>query len=97
MQNFKEIRSSLLEYLTPEQRQKFAGIRPTAKVNKITDHFFGVGNDKIERELTPDEHDATTTEDKSEVHKKIEDHLGQKIPKEDYNAGCPPQDGKTLS
>lgn len=69
----------LLEYLTDEQRNRFKDVQMSDKARSDTDHFFGVGNDKVHGEIKND--------DKSEVHKQLENHLGQTISHEDYRRG----------
>lgn len=70
----------LVEYLTDKQRQRYSGIEMTPKARADTDHFFGVGNDTVHDSL----HSMT---DKSEIHKKVESHLGKDLSHEDYRAG----------
>lgn len=76
MRNFKAF---LLEYLTDTQRDRYKDVHMTDKARADTDHFFGAGNDKIHGEITHD--------DKSEIHKQLENHLGQEISHEDYAKG----------
>lgn len=47
---------------------------------EATDHYFGKGNDVLHHQLKD-------TQDKSEIHKAIEHHLGQSIEPEHYKAG----------
>lgn len=68
----------LKEYLTDVQRGRYAGAKMTDKARADTDHFFGVGNDSIREEL-PEK--AT---DKSEIHQKVERHLGREISHDEY-------------
>lgn len=72
-------RSFLLEYLTDAQREQYKDVQMTPKARADTDHFFGVGNDKIQGEIHQDA--------KSEIHRQIEKHLGQDISHEDYKRG----------
>lgn len=76
----KTFKSFLLEYLTDEQRKHFSQYKMSDKARSDTDHFFGKGNDKITGDL-----DHMT--DKSEIHRKIENHLGNEISHDDYRAG----------
>lgn len=77
MQRFKTF---LLEYLTDEQRKKYSEIKMTKKAKDATDPFFGDSDIKRE-ELEDYDHD------KSEIHKKVEQHLAQPLSKEDYVKG----------
>lgn len=72
-------RTFLLEYLTDEQRDRYKDIHMTDKARADTDHFFGVGNDKIHGEI---QHD-----DKSEIHKQLENHLGRTLSHDEYRTG----------
>jgi 2-oxo-4-hydroxy-4-carboxy--5-ureidoimidazoline (OHCU) decarboxylase len=74
----------LLEYLTDEQRKRFAHVSMTDKARADTDHFFGKGNDIVHGEIT---HDAGHHEHKSEVHRAVERHLGREIHHDDYRRG----------
>jgi HEAT repeat protein len=74
----------LLEYLTDEQRKRFARVKMTKKARADTDHFFGKGNDIVHGEIA---HDASHHEHKSEVHRAVERHLGQEIHYDDYRRG----------
>jgi hypothetical protein len=76
----KPFKSFLLEYLTDAQRQQYSQYKMTDKARADTDHFFGVGNDKVTGALGH-------TTDKSEIHRKIEKHLGAEISHDDYRAG----------
>jgi hypothetical protein len=76
----KRFKSFLLEYLTDKQRERYQHIEMTPKARADSDHFFGQGNDEVHGSL----HSMT---DKSEIHRKIENHLGQEISHEDYRAG----------
>jgi hypothetical protein len=75
----KRFNSYLLEYLNPDQRERYRGIEMTDKARADTDHFFGVGNDKVHGEI---EHD-----DKSEIHKQLENHLGRNLSHDEYRTG----------
>lgn len=77
MLSFKQF---LLEYLTTDETRSIENWNRSPEVSKHTDHFFGEGNDEITEPLM-------NTEDKSEIHRAIERHLGQEIPKENYNDG----------
>lgn len=76
----KTFKSYLIEYLTHDQRRRFSQYKMNDKARSDTDHFFGVGNDKVTGSL-----DHMT--DKSEIHKKIERHLGTDISHDEYRAG----------
>lgn len=69
----------LLEYITDKQRERYKGIKMIPEARAAIDHFFGVGNDKVHGEIAND--------DKSEIHKQLETHLGQTISHEDYSKG----------
>jgi predicted secreted Zn-dependent protease len=71
----------LLEYLTDEQRARYKHIKLTPEAKANTDHFFGTDTDIKHEPLLGNQME------KSEVHKKVEDHLGQTISHEDYRAG----------
>lgn len=77
MKNFK---SYLLEYLTDGQRDRYKDVHMTDKARADTDHFFGVGNDKIRGEIRHD--------DKSEIHKQLESHLGRDLSHDEYKSGA---------
>jgi HEAT repeat protein len=74
----------LLEYLTDEQRKRFADVSMTDKARAWTDHFFGKDNDIVHGEISTD---AGHHEHKSEVHRAVERHLGQEIHYDDYRRG----------
>lgn len=78
MLRFKQF---LKEYLTDVQRERYSDVEMTPKARDATDHFFGEGNDQVREELKGFE------ADKSETHRKIEQHLGQDISHEDYRKG----------
>lgn len=88
MKTFKEY---LLEYLNPNQIEYFkkqvADSYPThdnfmsSEARIATDHYFGKGNDLVREELPNYDHD------KSEVHKKLEQHLNRTITPEEYKSG----------
>lgn len=69
----------LLEYLTDDQRESYKNVNMTPKARRDTDHFFGEGNDKIHGDIKQD--------DKSEIHRQLENHLGRDISHEDYKRG----------
>lgn len=73
-------KSFLLEYLTDVQRKHFSQYKMSDKARADTDHFFGAGNDKVTGDLNH-------MTDKSEIHRKVEKHLGKAISHEDYRAG----------
>jgi len=72
----------ILEYLTDTQRSKYSKIEMTPKARSSTDHFFGVGNDHVREEIK-----GQDEENKSEVHKKVEQHIGTNIDTESYKKG----------
>lgn len=72
-------KSFLIEYLTDEQRAQYAKTKMMPKAREATDHFFGKDNDKVHGEIKND--------DKSEIHRQIEQHLGHDISHEDYTRG----------
>lgn len=74
-----KFKAFLIEYLTDEQRDRYKDVHMTDKARADTDHFFGVGNDRVQGEI---QHD-----DKSEIHRQLENHLGQSISHEDYSKG----------
>ena len=89
MKTFKQY--LLHEYLLPKQ---ITGLKKsvtkeypehdnymTPKARFDTDHFFGTGNDLKREELNNYDHD------KSEVHTKIERHLGKPITHDEYKSG----------
>lgn len=71
----------ILEYLTPEQEKTWSKVKidPVAKAR--TDHFFGPDNDHVQEDIKDYEHD------KSEIHKKVESHLGKELSHEEYKSG----------
>lgn len=73
-------KSFLVEYLTDEQRQKYAAHKMSAKARSATDGFFGKDNDIVHGEIQND--------DKSEIHRRVELHLGQDISHDDYVRGA---------
>lgn len=77
----KSFKTFLTEYLTDYQRKKYNSFRIDDSVRKATDHFFGKDNDEIEGEI---DHQMT---DKSEIHKKVEHHLGREISHDQYRSG----------
>lgn len=72
-------KSFLLEYLTDAQKRNYSHVEMSPKARQDTDRFFGVGNDKVHGEIHHD--------DKSEIHKQLENHLGQSISNDDYKRG----------
>jgi hypothetical protein len=81
MLSFKQY---IVEYLTDEQRAKYAYETMSDKARKDTDHFFGKDNDIVHGHL-----DASSghMHDKSEVHKAVERHLGKEIDHKEYTSG----------
>jgi hypothetical protein len=79
-----DLRHLLVEYLTDEQRARFANVSMTPKARKHTDHFFGVGNDVVHGEIADGQGHQ---HDKSEIHRAVERHLGKEIPTEHYRSG----------
>lgn len=83
MLNFKTFKFvySLNEELTPEQEAEVTKKWPRGKkAVAATDHYFGKGNDVITNQLEG-------TQDKSEIHKAVEGHLGHEIHPDDYKQG----------
>jgi hypothetical protein len=79
----------LKEYVTEKQKAKLKDtygpdVEISDKARSETDHFFGKGNDKIVEPLLNYDHNLI---DKSEPHRKIEQHLGRPISNEDYMDG----------
>lgn len=71
----------LHEELTPKEKAQVAKWpKRTEAATKATDHYFGQGVEDRYTELHDDE-------DKSEVHKDIERHLGKQITKGEYRSG----------
>jgi HEAT repeat protein len=77
----KIYRQKLLEYLTPNQRKRYSKHSMHPEARKNTDHFFGAGNDEVHLEI------PNYTPDKSEIHTKLEKHIGKELSHEDYNQG----------
>lgn len=71
----------LVEYLTDTQRQRYSHISMTPEARQHTDHFFGQGNDIVHGTL------GTHMNDKSEIHKKVENHLGKELSHDEYRSG----------
>lgn len=69
----------LVEYLTDQQRERYKDIRVNDASRKATDHFFGKDVDVVHGEIRKD--------DKSEIHKQIENHLGVLVTPEEYRSG----------
>lgn len=78
MLSFREF---LLEYLTDQQRAKYSKFVMSPAARQATDHFFGKGNDHVREDL------KGFDGDKSEVHVKVERHLGQQLDKQSYVKG----------
>ena len=72
----------LNEYLTDSQREKYSKIKMTPQAREATDHFFGKDKDHVREDLK-----GYDEENKSEVHKKVEGHLGSNIDVESYKKG----------
>ena len=72
----------LLEYLTDAQKQKYSAVGMTKEARTSTDHFFGEGNDKVWEALNQSAHF-----EKSETHRRIEQHLNREIPVDQYRKG----------
>ena len=77
----KSFKYFINEVLDPEQEKEVAGwSKRTLKATKATDPFFGKG--------VEDKHEPlANTQDKSEIHQKIEKHLGKTITPEEYKTG----------
>lgn len=71
---------ALKEELYPEEKQKVALWQRDPNALFHTDHYFGKGNDEITEPLKD-------SMNKSEIHKRIERHLGQEIPIDHYKSG----------
>ncbi len=78
MLKFKEF---ILEYLTPEQDKEWSQVKMEPEARKATDHFFGEGNDHVREDIKQYSHD------KSEIHRKVEEHLGKELSHEEYKSG----------
>lgn len=76
----KTLKEFLVEYLTPAQKAAYSSTQMTPDARAATNHFFGYGNDKVVETVRG-------TEQKSETHKKVENHLGQEIDLDSYRAG----------
>ena len=72
-------KSYLIEYLTDEQRIDYSHIQMTDHARKTTDPFFGRDNDTVHGEIHND--------DKSEIHRQLENHLGQDLSHQEYSSG----------
>ena len=73
----------LKEYITPKQKKTINenGIEMSPEARKNTDHFFGEGNDVKREDIIDYKHD------KSEIHRKVENHLNQSLSHEEYTSG----------
>ena len=78
MINFKNF-LLMMEELNQSQKETVSKWPRDPAALAHTDHYFGKDNDDI---TTP----LDGTQDKSEVHKKVEQHIGRQIPIEDYKA-----------
>ena len=77
----KTFKTFLAEELNDTQKSAVdSWTMPTKKTLSHTDHYFGEGNHVKTYPLEG-------SEDKSEIHKKIEQHLGSQISPEDYKQG----------
>ena len=77
--NFKKY-IQLHEVLDAEEKEEVATWHRDPEALKHTDHYFGVGvDDKYEQ--------LHGTDNKSEIHRAIEHHLGQNINHNEYRAG----------
>ncbi|NDG33379.1 hypothetical protein EB118_25395, partial [bacterium] len=74
--------SLLYEYLTDVQQKKYSKVKMTPEARSSTDHFFGVGNDHVREDIK-----GQDEENKSEVHKKVENHIGSPIDVDSYKKG----------
>ena len=72
----------LNEYLTDSQREKYSKIKMTPQAREATDHFFGKDKDDVREDLK-----GYDEENKSEVHKKVEEHIGSNIDVDNYKKG----------
>jgi hypothetical protein len=79
-----QFKTLLIEYLTDKQRKQYAKYSMSDKARSDTDHFFGVGNDKVTGHI--DESEGHQHE-KSEIHKAVERHIGKEISVADYRDG----------
>lgn len=70
----------LHEVLNAEEKEEVATWHRDPEALKHTDHYFGVGVDDKHEQLH-------NTDNKSEIHKAIEHHLGQEINHNEYRAG----------
>ena len=70
---------ALKEELNDKQKEEVSKWPRDPKAIAATDHYFDKGNDEKESPLEG-------TQDKSEIHKKVEAHLGKPISIEDYKA-----------
>ena len=85
MISFKDFQQiMLLEYLTPEQEAQYSKYKISKEAKDSTDHFFGKDSDVVRGVL---DHSETHHPQKSEVHQKIEKHLGTTIEPDDYIKG----------
>lgn len=85
-------KSFLLEYLTDEQRSRFSQVNMTDQAREGTDHFFGKDSDVVRGQLSHrlDPKDVQ----KSEIHKKVEQHIGKEIPLHNYRSNSIEHDGQ---
>ena len=81
MLRFKQF---MVEYLTDEQRNRYKDIEMTPKARADTDHHFGKGNDLITDTL---DDDAGHNNNKSEIHRAVENHIGKEISHDEYRSG----------
>ena len=69
----------MMEELNQSQKETVSKWPRDPAALSHTDHYFGKDNDDITIQLDG-------TQDKSEIHNKVETHLGRQIPIEDYKA-----------
>lgn len=79
MINFKKY-VQLHEVLNAKEKEEVATWHRDPEALKHTDHYFGVGIDDKHEQLH-------STDNKSEIHRAIEHHLGQDINHNEYRAG----------
>ena len=79
MINFKKF-LVIREELNLKEKQQVRTWKRDPKALTHTDHYFGKGNDEVNTQLEG-------SMDKSEIHKRIERHLGQEIHIDHYKSG----------
>jgi hypothetical protein len=80
MFKFSHFKKIIKEELSDEQKKSVANWKRDLVAVAATDHYFGKGNDDVHHQLVG-------TQDKSEVHKAIERHLGKEIEIPHYKEG----------